>query len=398
MQTSAVQHLLFAVMPQWYCHIAKPFKQLMRDGISLNMYYCIQILQNCGQSLTMSELARYMHIPKQQMTKLCNKLIEQQFVERLPDPDDRRIIRLSLTDRAQEYTERFLREDASYYKDIPLEQLDQAFNIALSDPYNTPRHVLISGGTPNEDESTYKWLNGIYRFFPKKYPRYDFDVMLSPRGLSPGDASDRAYEDFLLYLRDECGVKTMSVNLELFNDHLRKAAVGKDRYYRFISRAVELFGSDNIRSSIVVGLETQEDTLNGVSALLDCGCMPVLSAFVPAPGTDMVNYPAPTVEFLLDTLLKADRLATDAGLRLGPICKPCTHNSIVVETGEVDIFIDGKHYLVDIINGKGSCINRKGEKYIGFFKNGKKDGEGDLYDKEGNIIKSGVWIQDKFIS
>lgn len=237
----------------------------------------------------------------------------------------------------------FCTSNASYYKDIPLEQLDQAFNIALSDPYNTPRHVLISGGTPNEDESTYKWLNGIYRFFPKKYPRYDFDVMLSPRGLSPGDASDRAYEDFLLYLRDECGVKTMSVNLELFNDHLRerfipdKAAVGKDRYYRFISRAVELFGSDNIRSSIVVGLETQEDTLNGVSALLDCGCMPVLSAFVPAPGTDMVNYPAPTVEFLLDTLLKADRLATDAGLRLGPICKPCTHNSIVVETGEVDI-------------------------------------------------------------
>lgn len=233
--------------------------------------------------------------------------------------------------------------NSSYYKEIPLEQLDQAFNIALKDPYNTPRHVLISGGTPNEEESTYKWLNDIYRFFPRQYPQYDFDVMLSPRGLYSGDASDSGYEEFLLYLRDECGVKTMSVNLELFNDGLRKqfipdkAAVGKDRYYRFISRAVELFGSDNIRSSIVVGLETQKDTLNGVSALLDCGCMPVLSAFVPAPGTDMVNYPAPTVEFLLDTLLKADKLATDAGLRLGPICKPCTHNSIVVETGEVDI-------------------------------------------------------------
>ncbi len=147
MQTSAVQHLLFAVMPQWYCHIAKPFKQLMRDGISLNMYYCIQILQNCGQSLTMSELARYMHIPKQQMTKLCNKLIEQQFVERLPDPDDRRIIRLSLTDRAQEYTERFLREDASYYKDL-LESMDaqdrETFQQALSGLHEVFIHLRSS--------------------------------------------------------------------------------------------------------------------------------------------------------------------------------------------------------------------------------------------------------------
>lgn len=35
---------------------------------------------------------------------------------------------------------------------------------------------------------------------------------------------------------------------------------------------------------------------------------------------------------------------------------------------------------------------------MGYFKNGKKDGEGDIYDKDGKIINTGVWVQDKFIS
>ena len=236
----------------------------------------------------------------------------------------------------------FCTSNASYYKEIPLSQLDEAFRIALNDPYNRPRHVLISGGTPESDEASYKWLNQVYKYFPHKYPQYDFDVMLSPRGMMPEQKSDSDYNEFLLYLRDECGIKTMSINLELYNDRLRerfipdKALLGKDSYMRFISRAVELFGSDNIRSSLVVGLEDQADTLAGAASLLDCGCMPVLSAFVPAPGTDMANYPAPTAEFLLDTVKKADNLAKKAGLQLGPLCRPCTHNSICVEDGEID--------------------------------------------------------------
>ena len=237
----------------------------------------------------------------------------------------------------------FCTSNAAYYKEIAVSQLDEAFQIALQDPYNRPRHVLISGGTPKPELKTYVWLNSIYKYFPHKYPDYDFDVMLAPRGMVPGQDSDEAYEEFLFFLKDECGFKTMSINLELYDDQLRnrfipdKAEVGKDNYQRFISRAVDLFGSNCIRSSLVVGLEPQKDTLRGVSLLLDCGCMPVLSAFVPAPGTDMADYPAPTVEFLLDTVKKADRLAASAGLCLGPVCRPCTHNSLSIEDGQIDI-------------------------------------------------------------
>ena len=117
MQTDSLQELLLAVMPQWYCHIAKPFKQLMDAGVSVDMYYCIRILQQVG-SASMTELARWLHLPKQRMTKLADQLIEMQFVERNPDPDDRRIIRLCSTEKAQEYVDRFLARDAVAYRDM----------------------------------------------------------------------------------------------------------------------------------------------------------------------------------------------------------------------------------------------------------------------------------------
>lgn len=271
-------------------------------------------------------------------------------VERLSDDTPVRELVMTHADRVRispvhgcRYHCSFCTCNAAYYKEIPCEQLDQAFNIALNDPYNKPRHVLISGGTPNKEAGSYEWINEIYRYFPRNYPQFDFDVMLSPRGMRPEQTSMKDYNEFLGYLHDECGVKTLSVNLELYNDRFRerfipdKAAVGKDNYYRFICQAVEVFGTKNVRSSLVVGLESEEDTLNGVRALLDCGCLPVLSAFVPAPGTDMANYPAPGVEFLLETVRKADELAREAKLQLGPLCRPCTHNSITVEEGEIPI-------------------------------------------------------------
>ena len=225
----------------------------------------------------------------------------------------------------------------STYREIPCEQLDAAFQIALADPYNRPRHALISGGTPRETEESYDWLNEVYRFFPKTYPQMEFDVMLSPRCLHPQPHTSEGYREFLHYLHDVCGVRTLSVNLELFNEEYRrrfipeKAAIGIQQYLEFIRLAVEVFGERTIRSSLVVGLESGEDSLDGVRALVDCGCLPVLSAFVPAPGTDGATYPAPTPEFLLELVHKAERICRFAGLQLGPLCRPCTHNSITIE-------------------------------------------------------------------
>ena len=70
----------------------------------------------------------------------------------------------------------------------------------------------------------------------------------------------------------------MSINLELYNETMRKEfipdkwEISKDNYLLFIKKAVGIFGQGKIRSSLIVGLEKKEDTLNGVKELADCGC------------------------------------------------------------------------------------------------------------------------------
>lgn len=117
MQTGEMQDLLLSVMPPWYCYIAKPFKKLLAEDVSLNMYYCIRILSD-HPSMSMTEIARLMRISKQQMTKLVDKMIERGFAVRVSDPDDRRIVRVQLTDHAQAYIERFLAQDAGCYREL----------------------------------------------------------------------------------------------------------------------------------------------------------------------------------------------------------------------------------------------------------------------------------------
>lgn len=118
MKTAELQELLLSTMPQWHYWIDKPFKTLLDDSMSLGMYYCIQILIEHGDSLTMSELARFTHSPKQQITKTVDRLTECNFAERISDPSDRRIVRLKLTQQGKDYISHFLTEKAGYYQNL----------------------------------------------------------------------------------------------------------------------------------------------------------------------------------------------------------------------------------------------------------------------------------------
>ena len=118
MTTAQMQELLLATLPQWHYRIAKPFKHMLDNGVSMEMYHCIQMLRLNDDEVSMSEFARITKMPKQQMTKMVNKLIEHKFVERLPDPDDRRIVKLRITENALKYIDHFLEKEAAYYKNL----------------------------------------------------------------------------------------------------------------------------------------------------------------------------------------------------------------------------------------------------------------------------------------
>lgn len=119
-----IEDALLGVLPWWNYRLAKPFKELLDEGVSLEMYYCIQILRWIGKPITMSELAQAARMPKQQMTKMVNRLVEPGFVERVYDPADRRVIRIQLTEKAMRYTDQFLDQNAGKFRQF-LEQVEE---------------------------------------------------------------------------------------------------------------------------------------------------------------------------------------------------------------------------------------------------------------------------------
>ncbi|GAB2046394.1 MarR family transcriptional regulator [Agathobaculum sp. TL06] len=123
METKEIREKILVLLPHWNYRIVRPVKQLLEDGISLEMYYCLLTLR-WGGTMTMSDFSRYVQIPKHQMSKMSNRLYEQQFIERIYDEKDRRVIRIRLTDKALEYMDNFVNENTSCFQEL-LEQMDK---------------------------------------------------------------------------------------------------------------------------------------------------------------------------------------------------------------------------------------------------------------------------------
>lgn len=96
---------LLTLLPYWHYKIDRPFQRAQRedrDRMSMETYFCLQMLRLNG-AMTMTEIAQCLRIPKQQATRLIGKLYEYQFVNRLFDQRDRRVIKIEITDKALEY-------------------------------------------------------------------------------------------------------------------------------------------------------------------------------------------------------------------------------------------------------------------------------------------------------
>lgn len=210
------------------------------------------------------------------------------------------------------------------YRKNSIDEMDLALNEAFKD--NRVTHVLISGGSPKEEDLRY--LTEVYEYFCSKYPKYDFDVMMTPRGFdSYTDTSQ--YEDYIKHLKS-IGVKGLSINLELYNDEIttkyckEKALIGKDRYFTFLKLASKILGTKNVRSGLIVGLESKNDTLKAVEEICKCNCMPMLSPYIPY--NNIGDYP--TSQFLMDIYEETEKILQNYNIPLAPLCDKCKHNTL----------------------------------------------------------------------
>lgn len=92
----------------------------------------------------------------------------------------------------------------------------------------------------------------------------------------------------------------------------------------FLTEAAKVFGTHNVRSGLIVGLESMEDTLKGVRAICETGAMPMLSPYIPYGNIGTW----PKLEFLIEVKEKTEEILKKYGIPLAPLCPMCKHNTI----------------------------------------------------------------------
>lgn len=204
------------------------------------------------------------------------------------------------------------------------ESIDKAYAIARQQEHARHGHISISNVKTKEE---LLYLTSVFEFFGKKYPGF-FDLMTTPRGFTSYTDAEQ-YKDYLKFVKS-IGICGIAANMELHHpDQLaywcpEKAIIGQKNYLKFIEYAVEIFGVNKVRSLLIVGIEPLEETLKGVEKLAKLGCNPVLSPLYPY-GEACVQ---PSAELLIEAKLKSLEICDKHGIALGPICKPCSHNTL----------------------------------------------------------------------
>lgn len=223
--------------------------------------------------------------------------------------------------------------DDTYAGVKPVAPMLEAIQVALQDERQPGRHLLISGGTPGPKHIPA--LQHVYESVLQTFPGLAVDIMMVPL---PGL--------FDLPRLDALGVNEFSINLEVFDEDIAKDVMrhkqrqGRQYYLDFLEEAAETLGAGRVRSMLMVGIESAESTLAGARAILERGCVPVLSPFKPDPVTPMADARPPRAAETLDVFLRATELADRLGGALGPTCPPCTHNTLSFARKNAD----GAHY------------------------------------------------------
>lgn len=207
------------------------------------------------------------------------------------------------------------------YTRRPGEQLVAALDVAMRDDGLKARHVLISGGTPA----------------PGDFGYYDDTCDFVIRGSTlPVDVMGAARTNGgWLERLTGAGAQGFAINIEIFGEERAAEIIRRKRRHGLgvlsasIEQAVGLTGGNGkVRSLMVAGLEPIESTLAAVKFIADLGADPVVSPFRPAPGTKLSTQSPPSIEFLERLYLEARAITERIGVKLGPRCIPCQHNTL----------------------------------------------------------------------
>lgn len=206
---------------------------------------------------------------------------------------------------------------------LSMEDFDEILDYLILKP--TFRHILIGGGSgdPNIESQNIIILTQKIRERNKTIPIY----LMSLPPTNPQ----------VLYLYKEAGIDEVAFNIEIWDRNLAqrlmpgKGAIPLAQYIEILKVSTSLWGkSGNVRSALIVGLNSQKTLLEAIQCLCQLGVQPMLSVFRPMIGTKLENTVSPSNQALLSIYDKAAGICADYQLELGPTCKECRNNMLAL--------------------------------------------------------------------
>ena len=92
------------IMPLFQKKLIRRDCGFAHDSLNHSHFQIMAVLKENGR-LPISDVAKRLLISTPNMTKLLNKLIDEEMIERIPDKKDRRIINIDLTKKGEKYLE-----------------------------------------------------------------------------------------------------------------------------------------------------------------------------------------------------------------------------------------------------------------------------------------------------
>lgn len=183
-------------------------------------------------------------------------------------------------------------------------------------------HFLIGGGSGEETQET-KNIIAIAKHIRMRSAKSIYAMCLPPQNTS------------ILHDYKNAGINEIGFNIEVFDREIAKTIMpGKGKitlqqYENAFKEAVHIWGkTGNVRSMMVLGLESMDSFYAGVEWLCTLGVMPIVSVFRPLNNMYMKNALPLCNEQLKKIFITLHSITAKYNLTLGPTCINCQNNTL----------------------------------------------------------------------
>lgn len=136
MNKNSQSQVFFEFITLVYEKISGTYTSSFREVLSPLQYYTICVIYYYKE-VSMTSLSESMKMPKQNMTKIIDKLLQMDFVKRVKDPTDKRIIKVSLSPNGIN----FLINHVRLNSDLLCDTLNETENVDTQEFFNALRTI-----------------------------------------------------------------------------------------------------------------------------------------------------------------------------------------------------------------------------------------------------------------